>query len=178
LRTYDQEGGCPKMKSICKSERDCWHGFTPSNFRDEGGSITNIFIPPIFDKNANSVPEDLALQIADVVSDHDLLQSRIKSEVSQALQDHDLELPKKEAEPDTLDCVFDFAEHEKKEDLYLLEILCKVKGDEHPYVSEGLVLTPVQDDTMYARVGFFVYRTVLICKDRRCRSPFMLDDAL
>jgi hypothetical protein len=77
--------------------------------------------------------------MADVVSNYDALKFRIRSEVLQASPDHNFEPRTKEAQPDTLHCMFDFAENEKKEDLYLLETLSEVKGDEHPQVSEGLV---------------------------------------
>jgi hypothetical protein len=161
LRAYDQGGGCPEMKPINKSDADCWYGYSPSEFRDEGGSVTNIFIDPIPDEDEGPVPEDVALQMAEVVSDHDLLYSYMKSEVSQAFEGHEIEpsAKAKEDKPDALTCVFDSPDNHGQDNLFLFEVLREIDGDEHPHVSEGLVLTPVQGGGMYKRTGFFTSST-------------------
>lgn len=144
------------MQTVNKISSDCWYGYTPSKFRDGGGSITNLSMPAMPNDGAEIVPEDVALHIAEVVSDHDLLQARIKSEVSQALQDHNFETSPKEATPDELECVFDVAEDKAQEEIFLLEFLDKSNEDEESHVSEGLILILAQDRASYTRVGFFV----------------------
>ncbi|KAM5374303.1 hypothetical protein ACJZ2D_006476 [Fusarium nematophilum] len=118
-----------------KSVDECWHGHRPVQTVIRQSATT---IPSI-GENWDSVPEDAAAQMADMVADHDLLQSSMKEEVTRDMESRfaaltvegdaataaDESHEGEEWKQDTLVCIFDIPGEHEHEVLYLLRFCGK-----------------------------------------------------